>query len=123
MTQDKDDANVLSQEQGSTGNQSSYKEFFAFRVIAGIAFGVIVLWGSWIMLSHFEQPRKPSVADIEEDGVDHGVEEDDHGAHDVADTPSTPEHDFAQEHDTSAEHEASHESVPPHEPKALESTL
>ena len=119
MTQDKDDANVLGQEQGSTGNPSSFRQFFTFRVVAGIALGVIVLWGSWIMLSHFEQPRKPSVADIEEDGVDHGVEEEDHGAHDVADTPSTPEHDFAQEHDTSAEHEASHESVPPHEPKAL----
>lgn len=131
MRQDKDDANMFGGEQGSTGNSSGFKQFFTFRVVAGIAFGVIVLWGSWIVLSRFgEPPRESSVAKVEEGAVDSSVREADPGAPHVGNASSLEHHlpskgDFPLGHDTSIEpgvspeHFVSPRNVPSHEQRAV----
>jgi hypothetical protein len=55
--------------------QSSFRQFLALRAVGAIALGVVVLWGSWVLVSFFQKPDKPPVAETEEAAPSHGMEE------------------------------------------------
>ena len=83
---------------------NSLNRLFTLRVVGGLALGIIVLWGFWVLLGFFQKPDKVTVAETEETASMHGVEgSHGDGGHHPAVQPS------------SEGHEALHEGVPPAE--------
>jgi hypothetical protein len=125
MTQDKGYTNEASKTHQSTNKKShTFTQFLSLRVVAGIAFAAIALWGFWMLLSFFGQSDKLHVAQTGKSEPVHGAEEAEVSAHHDS-VPSSVEHGAvhdnggAGEHGPTPEHGALQEHVPATEHGAL----
>ncbi|MCK4790879.1 MAG: hypothetical protein KAV87_44495, partial [Desulfobacteraceae bacterium] len=117
MTQDKGYINEAGKAQQSRDKSHAFGQFLSLRVVAGIAFGVIALWGFWMLLGFFGQSDKLHVAQTGKSEPVHSVEEAEVSAHHDS-VPSSVEHGAvhdnggAGEHGPTPEHGALQEHIP-----------
>ncbi len=137
MTQDKDNNGMPAIEKESEGNGGGFKQFRGLRVVSGVIFAGIILWGFWFLLGFFKGPDKPQVILPLKEEVVHGTEETEglphsiEGGHLLGDHETKAEEDEVDKHDvtlgqggvhqpeTSPEHEILREQGSPHYPKPL----
>lgn len=75
MSLDTDSPNELGEEPQSQEQGRDFTRFLAVRVVAGVAFGVICIWGLWSVLGFFGQPAEWPVAETEQLEPSHSVEQ------------------------------------------------
>ncbi len=74
MTQGKDNNGVSAIEQKSEENGGGFKQFRGLRVVAGVIFAGIILWGFWFLLGFFGGSDKAhEIMPVEDEPV-HGIE-------------------------------------------------
>ncbi|MBW2019854.1 MAG: DUF2333 family protein [Deltaproteobacteria bacterium] len=84
MTRDHDKGKASEQEQESANQLVDFKRFLTVRVIGGIIFAVMVLWGFWIFVSLFDRPEKLPETEVKKDESTQGVKEIITGTHSPA---------------------------------------
>jgi hypothetical protein len=92
----------------------SFRRFLTLRVVAGIALGIVVLWGVWAVLRFFEEPDGTHVREHGEMVSPHAAEEARvDGGHEATVEPGSPDHKIASSEVPTAEHDASSEHGAP----------
>jgi len=119
MTQDKDNNGVPAIEQKSEGNGGGFKQFRSFRVVVGVIFAGIILWGFWFLLGFFEGSDKPHVIMPLEEEVVHGIEETEGLPHSIEGSYLLGEHDTKAEEDEVDKHDVTLGQGGVHQPKML----
>ena len=79
MTLDKDFAEGRAAEEPAPEETREFKRFFGVRVVAGIVFGVIAIWGVWVLVGLVKGPDKLPMAEAEKAKLAHVDEK----SHDV----------------------------------------